>query len=73
MSTLPDLLKLLAKGKASVLLLIKNKGNQEGRIYLDKGKVFHSENNKAKGEKALYRIFRWSVCHGMRRIHFADG
>ena len=43
-----------------MLLLIKNKDNQEGRIYLDKGKVFHSENDKAKGEKALYRIFRWS-------------
>jgi pSer/pThr/pTyr-binding forkhead associated (FHA) protein len=58
-TTLPDLLNMLARGKASALLLIKNKGGQEGRIYVDKGKVFHAENEKAKGEKALYRIFRW--------------
>jgi pSer/pThr/pTyr-binding forkhead associated (FHA) protein len=58
-STLPDLLKLMVKGKASALLLIKHKDGQEGRIYVDKGKVFHAESDKAKGEKALYRIFRW--------------
>jgi pSer/pThr/pTyr-binding forkhead associated (FHA) protein len=58
--TLPDLLKLLANSNASALLFIRMKEDDEGKIYVDKGRVFHAETQTARGEKALFRIFRWS-------------
>jgi hypothetical protein len=56
--TLPVLLKLLANSNSAALLVIRGKGD-EGKIYVDKGRVFHAETRNAKAEKALYRVFRW--------------
>jgi predicted component of type VI protein secretion system len=55
---LADLLKILTSIDRLTLLEVRD-GAHEARIILDKGGVLHAECARAKGEKALYRVFRW--------------
>ncbi len=55
---LADLLITLSRDKSSVVLSMTKQDGQ-GRICVDKGRIVHAEAGKARGEKALYRIFDW--------------
>ncbi len=58
--TLADLLRLLSNKVGTGLLEIQNHRSAKGKIFADAGQVIHSELGEVSGEKALYRLFRWS-------------
>ena len=56
---LADLLKILTSLERLTLLVVRNGGAEEAKIVVGKGGLLHAECATAKGEKALYRLFRW--------------
>ncbi len=58
--SLADLLRLLSHKVGTGLLEIQNHRSVKGKIFADAGQVIHSELGEVRGEKALYRLFRWS-------------
>ncbi len=56
--SLADLLKILTTNAKSVMLELW-KGEDKGRIYIQKDKIIHAEYGSAEGEKALCRFFGW--------------
>jgi hypothetical protein len=57
--SLVDLLRVLSRGSNSCALILRTPAGDEGQIFLEQGRVVHSELGKVRAEKALYRIFRW--------------
>ncbi len=56
---LADLLKILTTLERLTLLVVRNGAADEAKIVVGKGGLLHAECATAKGEKALYRVFRW--------------
>ena len=54
-----DLLKILTTLERLTLLVVRNGGADEAKVVVGKGGLLHAECATAKGEKALYRVFRW--------------
>jgi sulfur carrier protein ThiS len=56
--SLADLLKILTTNAKSVVLELW-KGEEKGRVYIQKDKIIHAKYRGAEGEKALCRFFGW--------------
>ncbi len=56
--SIADLLKILTTNANSVILELY-KGEETGRIYIQKDKIIHATYGRAEGEKALCRFFGW--------------
>lgn len=58
--SLADLLRVLTNGKGARLLSLRNHHSEDGRVYVDGGRIVHAELGELRAVKALYRMFRWS-------------
>jgi len=56
--SLADLLITLSRDKSSVALSV-TKQDEQACVYVDSGRIVHAEAGRARGEKALYRLFEW--------------
>ena len=56
---LPDVIQLVSvSGKSGVFVL--RRGGEEGRIYLESGRIVHAEIHGARGEEAVYTLATWN-------------
>ncbi len=55
---LPDLLQVLNMGQKTALIYLTN-GQEEGRVFMEKGEVVHGVYGPYEGEEAIYQLLKW--------------